>query len=162
MPKRGPEESPAGKPADFAGLPGNRWVALAEPGRAAPTRTWGSATFDTARGRILYWGGGHCGYEGSDVDQYDVAANTWLAEPEPPPYPERLWNHGVRPAGVTFDGQPWMDHGRRIYAYDPAGDRLVMVRSIRLTSGYEPAWMRSYPRRRTPRRTRSSPSHRHT
>ena len=68
-----------------------------------------SATFDTLHGRILYWGGGHCGYEGSDVDQYDVATNTWMAEPAPPPYPERLWNHGVRPAGVTFDGQPWLD-----------------------------------------------------
>src|SRR4029077_11576150 len=31
----------------------NQWTALANPVRAAPTRTWGSATFDTDRGRIL-------------------------------------------------------------------------------------------------------------
>ena len=154
MPKRPPEELSAGLPdpqatsksldAFLADLPVNRWVALPTPGRAAPTRTWGSATID-ARGRILYWGGGHCGYEGSDVDEYDLAANTWVPEDRPPSFPERLWNHGVRLAGVTFDGEPWTDHGRRIYAYDPPGDRLVMVRPIRLTSGYEPGWLKPYP-----------------
>ena len=30
----------------------NQWVALADPGRAAPVRTWGSATFDSDRGQI--------------------------------------------------------------------------------------------------------------
>ncbi len=143
MPKRPPESAAPGRlPAD---IPANRWVELPPPGRAAPARTWGSATFDSAREQILYWGGGHCGYEGSDVDAYDVASNTWIPEPGSPSYPERLWNHGVRLAGITFDGEPWTDHGRRIYAYDPVGDRLVMVRPIRLTAGYEPAWLRSYP-----------------
>ena len=33
----------------------------------------GERNFDTDRGQILYWGGGHCGYGGSDVDMYDVA-----------------------------------------------------------------------------------------
>jgi hypothetical protein len=145
MPKRAPEEGPAGKPP--ASIPENQWVLLDNPGRAAPTRTWGSATFDTKRGQILYWGGGHCGYEGSDTDIYDVARHTWIAEPRPPSYPERLWNHGVRLAGVTFDGEPWTDHGRKIYAYDPAQDRMIMVRPIRLTWGYEPQWLKPYPSR---------------
>ncbi len=150
MPKRPSEElapdvrAAKNQEAFLAGLPENQWVPLPPPARAAPTRTWGSATID-ARGRVLYWGGGHCGYEGSDVDEYDVAANTWIPEGRPPSYPERLWNHGVRLAGVTFDGEPWTDHGRRIYAYDPPGDRLVMVRPIRLTSGYEPEWLKAYP-----------------
>src|SRR5262249_21147348 len=43
-------------------LPVNQWVPLANPGRAAPVRSWGSATFDSDRGRILYCGGGHCSY----------------------------------------------------------------------------------------------------
>jgi hypothetical protein len=120
-------------------------VLVANPGRAAPTRTWGTATFDTAREQILYWGGGHCGYEGSDVDAYDAGAHTWIPGPAAPSYPERLWNHGVRLAGVTFNGEPWTDHGRRIYAYDPSNDRMIAVRPIRLTSGYEPPWLRSYP-----------------
>jgi hypothetical protein len=156
IPKRPPEETAGGTPdsaraaahaATLKGLPVNRWVLLEKPGRAAPTRTWGAATFDNKRGQILYWGGGHCGYEGSDVDAYDVASHTWVPEPEPPSYTERLWNHGVRPAGVTFDGEPWMDHGRKIYAYDPAGDRLVMARAIRFTTGYDPEWLRAFPTR---------------
>jgi hypothetical protein len=126
-------------------MPVNRWAPLPAPDRTAPARTWGSATFDSKRRRILYWGGGHCGYEGSDVDAYDVAANTWMPEPTPPSYPERLWNHGVRPAGVTFDGEPWTDHGRRVYAYDPVGDRMILARPIRLTTGYAPEWLRAYP-----------------
>ena len=44
---------------------------------------------------------------------YDVARNTWRSSDEAPEYPERLWNHGVREAGVTFGGRPWMEHGRR-------------------------------------------------
>ena len=120
-------------------LPDNRWVLLKNPGRAAPTRTWGGATFDTDREQILYWGGGHCGYGGSDVDMYDVAAHTWRSSDAAPEYPERLWNHGVREAGVTFGGRPWMEHGRRIYAYDPVSHKMIVVRRLRLTTGYEPA-----------------------
>jgi len=145
MPKRAPEESPAGKPP--ASIPDNQWVLLDNPGRAAPSRTWGSATFDSARSQVLCWGGGHCGYEGSDTDAYDVATHTWIAEPRPPSFPERLWNHAARLAGVTFDGEPWTEHGRRIYSYDPVLDRMIMVRPIRLTSGYEPEWLKSYPSR---------------
>jgi Galactose oxidase, central domain len=153
LPKRAPDQMRgvepdaarrAGQAARLENLPDNRWVLLDAPGRVAPARTWGSATFDTDRGRILYWGGGHCGYEGSDVDAYDVVEHTWLGEAQPA-YPERLWNHGVRPAGVTFDGAPWSEHGRSIYAYDPIGKQLVMAHGIRLTSGYEPAWLRDYP-----------------
>jgi hypothetical protein len=52
----------------------------AEPRSTA--RTWRSATFDTDRRLILYWGGGHCGYVGSDVDAYDIESNTFgVAEP---------------------------------------------------------------------------------
>ncbi|MEW5974976.1 MAG: kelch repeat-containing protein [Acidobacteriota bacterium] len=129
----------------LADLTVNQWVHLAEPGRAAPTRTWGSATFDTDRGWILYWGGGHCGYEGNDVDAYDVQDHTWKRLDAEPEYPERTWNHGVRLAGVTFKGGPWTDHGRRIYAYDPVSRRMIMVRTVRLTTGYEPGWLKAFP-----------------
>jgi hypothetical protein len=125
-------------------VPVNQWVMLNRGGRAAPTRTWGSATFDTGRGEILYWGGGHCGYEGNDVDAFNVALDAWHNGSDPE-YPERLWNHGVRLAGVTFKGGPWTDHGRKTYAYDPVHQKMIMVRSIRLTTGYEPEWLRSFP-----------------
>lgn len=146
MPKYAPEASPPG--AAPGAIPPMQWVALDHPGRAAPVRTWGSAAFDTKRSRILYWGGGHCGYEGSDTDAYDVATHTWIPEPTPPSYPERLWNHASRLAGVTFDGEPFTDHGRRIYAYDAVGDRMILVKPVRLTTGYEPDWLRTYPARK--------------
>jgi hypothetical protein len=129
-------------------LPVNQWVRLEKPGRAAPVRTWGSATYDTDRRQILYWGGGHCGYGGSDVDAYDLEANTWRAAEAAPEFPHRAWDHGVRLAGVTFEGKPWTDHGRRIYAYDPASRRLVMARTIRLATGYDPELLRGYPEKR--------------
>ncbi len=62
-------------------MPVNRWVPFDEPGRAGTLRTWGSCSFDTDKGRIVYWGGGHCGYGGSDYDLYDVEQNTWIASP---------------------------------------------------------------------------------
>jgi hypothetical protein len=126
-------------------LPINKWVALSNPGRTAPTRTWGSATFDSDRGRILYWGGGHCGYGGSDVDAYDVAGHTWISSSPAPEFPHRLWDHGVNLAGVTFQGSPWTVHGRKIYAYDPTSRRLIMVRPIQLTTAYVPEPLREYP-----------------
>jgi len=146
--KRPPEEARAPDPAQaerLRALPVNQWVHLADPGRAAPTRTWGSAAFDTDRGLLLYWGGGHCGYEGSDVDAYDVAAHAWLARDAAPEYPERLWDRGVRLAGVTFRGGPWTEHGRKVYAYDPVSRKMVMALPIRLTTGYEPEALKGFP-----------------
>jgi hypothetical protein len=123
----------------------NQWTALADPARVATTRTWGSATIDTDRGRILYWGGGHCGYGGSDVDAYDIDDHTWRSGSAAPDYPHRQWNLGVRLAGVTFGGNPWTVHGRKIYAYDPVSKQMVMVRPISLTTGYVPDKLRDFP-----------------
>jgi hypothetical protein len=83
-------------------MPVNQWVHFDNPGRAAPLRTWGSSSFDTDKSRIIYWGGGHCGYGGSDYDFYDVEENTWISSPAVAEYPERAWDLGINPAGVTF------------------------------------------------------------
>ncbi len=119
-------------------MPENEWVLLENPGRRAPLRTWGSCSFDTKRGWIIYWGGGHCGYGGNDYDFYDVEANTWISRPVIPEYPERAWDKGINPAGVTFGGAPWIRHGRKVYAYDPVSDKIVNMKKIALTAGYEP------------------------
>jgi hypothetical protein len=145
LPKREPEIQAPAHVIDLDGIPRDRWILVEGSGRNAPTRTWGSATFDTDREQILYWGGGHCGYGGSDVDMYDVSANTWRSSDAAPEYPERLWNHGVREAGVTFGGRPWMEHGRRIYAYDPVSRKMIVVRRLRLTTGYGPLSLQSAP-----------------
>lgn len=123
-------------------MPVNEWVLLDQPGRNAPMRTWGSCSFDTKRGRIIYWGGGHCGYGGSDYDFYDVEQNTWVSLPLQAEYPERAWDKGVNPAGVTFGGAPWIRHGRKVYAYDPVSDKVINMKTIPLTAGYDPESLR--------------------
>lgn len=125
-------------------LPANQWVRLPEPRRSAPVRTWGSATFDTDRGRIVYWGGGHCGYGGSDYDLFDVEENTWFSRPRVAEYPERAWDKGINPAGVTFSGAPFVRHGRKIYAYEPPSGKIINLKTILLTAGYEPAILDRY------------------
>lgn len=127
----------------------NQWLNLTGDGPSRPTRTWGSATFDTSRGLILYWGGGHCGYEGDDADAFEVETQTWRDPRGVTEYPERLWDHGVRLAGVTFRGGPWTDHGRKTYAYDPVSRKMILVRSVRLATGYEPEALQLFPARRT-------------
>ena len=151
MPKRDPAEMKGSEPdraretaqaVRLRDMPVNRWVLLADPGRAAPVRTWGTATFDSDRGQILNWGGGHCGYGGSDVDAYAVDAHTWRGEAEPD-YPGRSWDLGVGLAGVTFNGKPWTDHSRKIYAYDPVSKRMIVARHVVLTEGYQPEWLKA-------------------
>ena len=136
-------------PVRLGSLPANQWVLLSDTEHSVPARTWGSATFDTARGEILYWGGGHCGYGGSDVDAYDPATNRWRVADDAPEFPERAWDKGVRSAGVTFRGAPWTEHGRRIYAYDPISRKMILVMAIRLTTGYDPPALREFPAKRT-------------
>jgi hypothetical protein len=126
-------------------LPANRWVLMRDPGFVAPARTWGSATFDTDRGHILLWGGGHCGYGGSDVDEYLVGQNTWVGSRHDPEFLERTWNLGVREAGVTFRGAPWATHGRTVFAYDPVLKKMLSVRTILLTTGYDPPALAQLP-----------------
>jgi hypothetical protein len=145
MPKRDPREfsTPANpQPNRFRNMPLNRWLHLADPARVAPLRTWGTATFDSDRGAILYWGGEHCGYSGSDVDAYMVDEHTWRGEREPE-HPGRSFDKGVALAGVTFSGAPFTTHGRKIYAYDPVSKRMIIVRPLNLTEGYQPSWTKS-------------------
>ncbi len=127
-------------------MPANEWRLLENPGRAAPLRTWGSCSFDTDKGQIVYWGGGHCGYGGADYDFYDVAEHTWISSPTIAEYPERNWDKsgGVYPAGLMVSGAPFMRHGRKCYAYDPVSRRVVNMKYIYLTAGYEPDFLKSY------------------
>jgi len=124
-------------------MPVNEWVHFDNPGRAAPLRTWGSCSFDTEKSRIIYWGGGHCGYGGSEYDFYDVQENTWITSPVIAEFQERAWDLGVNPAGVTFSGAPFIRHGRKVYAYDPVSKLIVNTKTLLLTAGYEPEFLKS-------------------
>lgn len=61
-----PSADPAAHAKFLAKLPVNRWVE-AKPPKSTGGRTWGSAVFDTDRGIAMKWGGGHRGYQGTDM-----------------------------------------------------------------------------------------------
>jgi hypothetical protein len=156
IPKRSRTEATAGTAPDadrrrkqlerIRNMPPNEWVLLDNPGRVASLRTWGSCSFDTDKGRIIYWGGGHCGYGGNDYDFYDVEENTWIPSPLAGGYPERNWDKsgGVYPGGLMISGAPFMRHGRKCYAYDPVSRSIVNMKYIFLTAGYEPDILKGF------------------
>ena len=101
----------------LASLPANEWVE-AKPPKSAKGRTWGTGIFDSDRGIALKWGGGHSGYQGTDMVFYDVAANRFSIDRTPAFTPEPFGRWARRPAGRTFFSQPWTRHMRRTCAYD--------------------------------------------
>ncbi|MEQ8788800.1 MAG: kelch repeat-containing protein [Pirellulaceae bacterium] len=102
----------------LAELPDNEWVEM-KPPKSTAGRTWGSAIFDTDRGVAMKWGGGHSGYQGTDMAFYDVATNRFTIDRTPAFTPEPFDRWARRPAGRTFFNQPWARHMRHTCAYDP-------------------------------------------
>jgi len=83
-------------------------------------RTWGTAIFDTDRGLAMKWGGGHSGYQGTDMAFYDVGANRFTIDRRAAFTPDPFERWARRPAGRTFLNQPWARHMRHTCAYDRA------------------------------------------
>ena len=107
-------------------LPTNEWVDANPPG-AATNKTWSDCTIDTDKGVILYYGGGHSAYSGSDVAHYDIGENRWSLsyDPEFPPFLEST-NRTV--FGWSANLHPWSEHTRRWYAYDSVSKMMVYCR----------------------------------
>ncbi len=101
----------------LASLPVNKWVEM-KPPKSTRGRTWGSAIFDTDRGIAMKWGGGHSGYQGTDMAFYDVAADRFSIDRTPAFTPEPFDRWARRPCGRTFFNQPWTRHMRHTCAYD--------------------------------------------
>jgi len=101
----------------LAELPPNRWIEV-HPPKSTVGRTWGTALFDTDRGIAMKWGGGHSGYQGTDMAFYDVEANLFTIDRTAAFTPEPFDRWGRRPCGRTFFNQPWTRHMRHTCAYD--------------------------------------------
>jgi len=112
-----PPPDPRAHARFLAELPANQWVEV-KPPKSVKGRTWGTAIFDTDRGVAMKWGGGHSGYQGTDMAFYDVAANRFTIDRTPAFTPEPFQQWARRPAGRTFFNQPWTRHMRRTCAYD--------------------------------------------
>ena len=123
--------------AEFlAGLKPNEWTPAKPPGgKNGEMRTWGSANVDTDASEVLYWGGGHCGYCGTDVHHFSLKTLRWTGSfaPEFPPSPYNAFygdESSFLIACRSFHGRPWVQHGRTSYAYDPTTKLVAFTQSI--------------------------------
>ncbi len=105
-------------------------------------------------GKILYFGGGHGGYPGNDVEVYDISNNTWKQSYKPEVCnPADTTCNGVYGGwGVktlTRQGRPYTEHTLAKIAWDPVNRRLVANLTAAFWS-YDPIstqWTQLGPRR---------------
>jgi hypothetical protein len=125
--------------AKLKALPTNRWVA-AKPPVEPNRRDWGSIACDPVRGWMVYFGGGHSTYQGTDAAIYQVGANRWVHQAgghndSLPPvgwggYHVDAW--GANNAGhmrnqyVALDGRMYMNVGFGCQV-KPRGGRLTFA-----------------------------------
>jgi hypothetical protein len=116
----------AGRKA-VADLPANTWVLRTTP-LAIRGRQWGSYAYDVLSHRLLAWGGGHFGYIGNDIDEYDVVANRWRSQTDPRALAPR-WDHGLGTYHtMSFQGWKLMGlHASRAYGVDAVSDSLLTL-----------------------------------
>ena len=78
---------------------------------------WSGATLDTARGRLLVWGGGHGDYKGNEVYAFDFATLAWSRIWGPTP--EELIPSGQAAFEEYGDGNPGSRHTYSGLTYVP-------------------------------------------
>jgi hypothetical protein len=120
-----PAPDPESHEKKLASLPANRWVQM--PGPNVPRKGWGSATIDTDKGIIVYVGGGHSTYSGTDTAHYDIGAGRWSLS-YPPEFPPFLKGTNRVVYGWSYHLHPWAEHTRKWYAYDPVSRMVVYIR----------------------------------
>lgn len=141
-------------PAHLRGLGSNQWVRVTPPERTVyqSVLTLSKDTTDCVRaitdgnpvfrsfsglaagpGVIFYFGGGHAGHPGNDVDLYSTRDNKWEI-----PYPAECPEAGSSVArqvkggatgtrGITPSGRPWVHHSYQNSRYDPPRKRFIFV-----------------------------------
>ena len=140
------EVTNASKLPDLAAIPPNQWVPFPRPARVPASgcrqRDWGTAVWDSDRGQILLWGGGHCVRSSSVVLHFAPAANRFA---EGYDADEPYCYNGFCGPGSSLLNRQWIDcHGYNLYAYDPKCRLLVTARGFL----YAPArmdWVRAEP-----------------
>jgi len=118
---------PAARRKALAALPANAWVMQKTPLETA-SRTWGSYAYDVRTHKGYAWGGGHGGYQGADVTEYDLLKNRWTGMVDPPDFkhPWRHKNSGDSPPGLTYRGCILIQsHARKSYNVDPLTNSIV-------------------------------------
>jgi hypothetical protein len=126
----------AAKVAEFyKALKPNVWAPLNAPLSAGvKQRDYSYTAYDPDRQQLLYWGGGHVAYMGTEVSHYSVRANRWTIGYSPDlPY-EPAGGFFVKASLAFRDDRPQVPiHAYYAYAYDPttwrsaSGNRHIRV-----------------------------------
>ena len=104
---------------ELAALPANTWV-LRRPPMPSRARQWGSYAYDVRNHKAYAWGGGHYGYTGCEMSEYDVLRNRWKSMNDVVAYKVN-WRRGAAGGtpGPGFQGWRLMGtHARKSYAVD--------------------------------------------
>jgi hypothetical protein len=155
---------PAQRPADrLAGLGDNTWVYLdPQPSKRLvlesrdPSSTvreiispepafreYTSAQFGD--GKLFYFGGGHSGYFGNDVEVFDPAENTWrqCTRPHCPPRDDTTYFSGGSERSYvdpdTGDAEPFVIHGYARTGYDSGSHRYLCTAMFPTKTARDPA-----------------------
>lgn len=125
--ERGVTPEPGKVKAFYDNLKPNTWTLLTPP-KGVDVCGWGTTAYDPDRQQLLYWGGGHSEYKGTNVFHYSVRTNLWSSSCRPDWVLE--WTGGfLCPALVSFRNRPHVPvHAYQAYAYDPPSRLMVAVR----------------------------------
>jgi len=121
--RHGPADSEKQKKV-IESLKANVWTHLSTP-RDASHRDWGTTAYDTRRKQLLYWGGGHSSYMGSDLNHWSLCGGLWSESYDPEFNLNFAYGYNA-PGLLTFQNRPQIPvHGYQSYAYDPVADLMV-------------------------------------
>jgi Galactose oxidase, central domain/Kelch motif len=117
----------AGK-KELAALPANTWV-LRKQSMGSRARQWGSYIYDARNHKGYVWGGGHWGYTGCEVSEYDLLRNRWKSMNDIVAYKVN-WRRGNAGgiSGPSFQGWRLMGtHARKSYEVDQVTNSVVTL-----------------------------------
>jgi len=88
-------------------------------------------------GKLFYFGGGHGGYMGNDVDVYDIGRNVWTQSYKPEVAPENSpdtsWTRRLAP-----ERRPWVEHTYQGGCYDPVTQTVLWALQYGGTMRFDP------------------------
>jgi len=116
-------------------LPVNKFVDARPPGMLI-SKTWSTAVIDTDRSEVIYTGGGHSGYSGSDFARYSIKENRWSLD-FPPRFPPFLESTNAGIFGWSYGMCPFSQHTYLWYCYDPSSKTIVYLARPSLFDGLD-------------------------
>lgn len=87
-------------------------------GPSSVVMAWCGAAYDTKRGRLVIWGGGHADYHGNELYAFDVNKLAWerLTDPFPNPVNDQEVNaDGTPNSRHTYGGLAYLAHVDRFF-----------------------------------------------